>query len=289
MSLTPHHRPSPRPTLEDLLQLKRNERPRPEFWDEFNRGLREKQLAALVKQPRGWARLRPIFVRSFRWSVPATVAAVATFGFVRHLVIAPGVLAEQAPAPASAQARPVVAVVDQSRTSAPETPAAETFRPAEAPVAYERQFPVTVVASTDSAVPLRDLAPAVSTTDSRPHEPRVSLASAVVSAATEVLHQPAEYVQSRFDSVASFGQQVAQLTARPESGPVGSWGDFDSRLMQVTALDLRVTGEHAANLMTTPVSYSPQPREKVRLPDDEREYRDVSRFGVQGSSLSIRF
>jgi hypothetical protein len=51
--------PSPRPTLEELLRFKRAERPAPEFWAEFDRGLRQKQLAALVKRPQGWARVRP--------------------------------------------------------------------------------------------------------------------------------------------------------------------------------------------------------------------------------------
>ena len=37
-------------SLEDLLRLKRAERPAPEFWVQFERELRAKQLAALVTQ-----------------------------------------------------------------------------------------------------------------------------------------------------------------------------------------------------------------------------------------------
>jgi len=42
--------PPSRVTLEDLLCLKRAERPPPEFWSEFERELRQKQLAALVER-----------------------------------------------------------------------------------------------------------------------------------------------------------------------------------------------------------------------------------------------
>lgn len=65
----------PRPTLEELLRYKRCERPSPAFWAEFDRGLRQKQLSALMKQPKGWAKLRPLFARSLKWTVPATAAA----------------------------------------------------------------------------------------------------------------------------------------------------------------------------------------------------------------------
>ena len=40
-------------SLEDLLRLKRAERPPAEFWQDFDRQLRAKQLAALV-QSRPW-------------------------------------------------------------------------------------------------------------------------------------------------------------------------------------------------------------------------------------------
>ena len=50
-------RPSQRPVaLEDLLRLKRAERPPEVFWAEFDRGLREKQLAALLRSRPWWQR-----------------------------------------------------------------------------------------------------------------------------------------------------------------------------------------------------------------------------------------
>lgn len=72
-----------RPTLEDLLRFKRFERPPPEFWAEFDRGLRQKQLAALMKKPTGWAKWSPFVVRGLRWTVPAAATAAAVFVVVQ--------------------------------------------------------------------------------------------------------------------------------------------------------------------------------------------------------------
>lgn len=49
-----HRSPSRRPTLEDLLHLKRAERPSPEFWSRFEHELRQKQLAALMERRPWW-------------------------------------------------------------------------------------------------------------------------------------------------------------------------------------------------------------------------------------------
>ncbi len=67
-----------RVTLEDLLRLKRAERPPREFWAGFERDLRQKQLAALVER-RSW------------WHGP--VAALSRFGWLRVPVAAAAVFA----------------------------------------------------------------------------------------------------------------------------------------------------------------------------------------------------
>jgi len=64
--------------VEDLLQVKRAERPPPEFWARFERELRQKQLAALVER-RSW------------WHGPA--AAFTHLGWLRLPVGAMAVLA----------------------------------------------------------------------------------------------------------------------------------------------------------------------------------------------------
>ena len=76
-------------TLEDLLRLKRAERPPAEFWAQFDRQLRAKQLAALVEK-RPWWRTR-VFAGWSRIHLPLGAAAVLalTFVTVRDFSIAP--------------------------------------------------------------------------------------------------------------------------------------------------------------------------------------------------------
>jgi hypothetical protein len=68
-------------TLEDLLRLKRAERPAAEFWDRFDRELRTKQLAALVERTPWWKRL-PQLASVFLRPLPLGAAAVLALSFV---------------------------------------------------------------------------------------------------------------------------------------------------------------------------------------------------------------
>ena len=66
-------------SLEELLQLKRAERPAPEFWARFEQDLRVKQLAAIVEKRPWWVALRlPQATRTLaRWSRPLPLGAAA--------------------------------------------------------------------------------------------------------------------------------------------------------------------------------------------------------------------
>lgn len=70
-------------TLEDLLRLKRAERPPPEFWEQFDRELRVKQLAALVEK-RPWWKLALPRASSIvaRYYLPLGAGAVFAIAFV---------------------------------------------------------------------------------------------------------------------------------------------------------------------------------------------------------------
>lgn len=73
------HRESTKPTLEELLQLKRGERPDAQFWAGFERELRQKQLTALVEKPRWWHALGGLRRRVY---LPAGAAAMVAFALV---------------------------------------------------------------------------------------------------------------------------------------------------------------------------------------------------------------
>lgn len=71
-------------TIEDILRLKRAERPSPEFWGRFERDLRAKQLAAIVEKRPWWVAMRvpQIARRLSRFQVPVGAAAVLALSFV---------------------------------------------------------------------------------------------------------------------------------------------------------------------------------------------------------------
>ncbi len=70
-------------TLEDLLRLKRTERPPAEFWNRFDRELRAKQLAALVVK-RPWWRTLPVRALTglSRYHLPLGATAVLALTFL---------------------------------------------------------------------------------------------------------------------------------------------------------------------------------------------------------------
>ena len=74
--------PPTKVTLEDLLHLKRAERPAPEFWSEFERELRQKQLAALVVRKSWWLELSGAYSRFGRLRLPLGAAAVLALSFL---------------------------------------------------------------------------------------------------------------------------------------------------------------------------------------------------------------
>jgi len=80
----------PKITLEDLLQLKRAERPSAEFWPEFERTLRAKQLAAIVES-RPWWRNWTFRKTLVRVGMPlgATAAVAMTLSSFRVAAIKP--------------------------------------------------------------------------------------------------------------------------------------------------------------------------------------------------------
>lgn len=88
----------PKVTIEDLLRLKRAERPAAEFWTNFERELRQKQLTALLEKRPWWQELPQLLAR--RAYLPVGATAILAFTLVSVKFYAPAQLA-QIPAPAA--------------------------------------------------------------------------------------------------------------------------------------------------------------------------------------------
>lgn len=71
---------SPQVTLEELLKLKRHEKPSPEFWQQFDRDLHKKTLQAFVQQGPSWRSAWQAYFKSAeKWlAVPATALLILT-------------------------------------------------------------------------------------------------------------------------------------------------------------------------------------------------------------------
>jgi hypothetical protein len=79
-------------TIEDLLRFKRNEQPPSEFWQQFDRELREKQLAAIVAKRPWWTPLARYSGLVSRYQLPigaAAALAVALAGFHEYRAYVP--------------------------------------------------------------------------------------------------------------------------------------------------------------------------------------------------------
>jgi len=75
-------------TLEDLLKLKRLERPSADFWADFEREMRQKQLSALVEKRAWWQRLPQLLLLP-RVYIPLGATAAVAFTLVSLRVYSP--------------------------------------------------------------------------------------------------------------------------------------------------------------------------------------------------------
>ena len=82
--LNPESNQPPKVTLEDLLRLKRNERPAPEYWARFDRELRERALRVMVQpEPWGLRWSRALMARAAPLMMAGATAALA-MAFTLH-------------------------------------------------------------------------------------------------------------------------------------------------------------------------------------------------------------
>jgi hypothetical protein len=255
-------------TLEDLLRLKRAERPSPEFWSNFERELRQKQLTALVHKRRWWHELPVLLNR--RVYVPAGAAAIIAFTLVTVRYSVPGRIAQ---VPNTALR---IAAADPAVEMHPSTNmAVVTNSPAnrhEDVVANNSDRNPDVVSATG----------VVSSPSSRPvsHESEVSASRPIVANLSR-LEQP------EVDSVNSLLGSRLSVPARVE--PM-----VESK-SEVAAMTPASTGRYQLIARYADRSLSPAPvapavvRERLarRLGDDLGD--SISRIGVVGSRVSLKF
>jgi hypothetical protein len=258
-------------TIEDLLRLKRAERPQAEFWTEFDRELRAKQLAALVDK-RPWWRLLSLSsaLRGLtRYSVPfgAAAALALTFFTLRHT--------QQTPTISSAPTASANADADQPVTEPSRGPAVTATAQLEQPIAAVAAPSVTHAFTSEANAPgeLARMVPMLSgdETATNAEEARPSARSIAdnLAAAEVMLGAPQPGFEARALPTRSALREPLAEMANPA----------ESRRSRFAA---------AFASMTSETSPAPSARVARRL-SDEQLYDSIHRFGASGNTVSIRF
>lgn len=257
-------------TLEDLLRLKRAEKPGPEFWVNFEQELRQKQLTALVQKRRWWHEVPVLLNR--RLYLPAGAAAIIAFTLVSVRYSTPTQVAQVANTAAQiAAADPavetlattVVAGLDQEHSRHEMESAPVALAAAPAPVTQDasvddREASLLLASRELQSLPARSLIANLARLEQTEPDLENSVMGSRLSSPARV--QTAVMSQSELVPVANAAPSKYRLIAR--------------------YVDRALSPEPSA-----PASI----RERLarRLGDDLGD--DISRIGVVGSRVSLKF
>lgn len=274
--------------VEDLLRLKRAERPPAEFWTQFDRELRAKQLSALVARRPWWHLPRASLAVFSRYHLPLGAAAVlgVTFISVRQFSttssrLADGAMVVRSPALA---APAVIASVDSVSGRGEIAP--QNF-------AHEVSFAATDGTRAEAPTARALVAAEAVLTD----EPaRLSLLAATLPE------------RSTPEKSAGFGYMGASLMSASAGESnlargllVGASTGFEARalpargavepLQQMTPPAERSRAKLLTAMLSMTSSDAPA-RTNERVADrisEERLYDQVHRFGARGAGVSMKF
>lgn len=281
--------PPTKVTLEDLLHLKRAERPPPEFWSEFERELRQKQLAALVVRKAWWLEVSDAYRRLGRLRLPLGAAAVLALSFLTVRYYGPSgasnpAMTDENPLnradPAAAQppdaVRPARFAVPASRDTAGELASVTTVKSpveaAETPRAARESSRVIPWLGdvVDDRASSADLTPSA-----RSIAVRLAAATAIEPELVDAVAHPLDF------------EERAMPAARPR---------HTAELLPTAAA---VTDSRRARLLAALGSagvYAPEPaapeharRSVLRFLTEDGWDRSMSRLEAEGDKLSIKF
>jgi len=264
-------RTKPQVILEDLLRLKRSERPDTEFWHQFEREMRVKQLAAIVEPRPWWAPFIRMGSRMARYQLPVGAAAILALTFITvreyRLPEATGTqfISESVVASAPVSSSRVDSVII-AETTVPEAITENFYAKAD-----------VVVASVEVAA---------------------EAASAVVEAQPESVYSPAdEAIAANLAAVRAKTPELARLIARvsgvDEIINPRTRSEVVDPLARVKGPSISRTSRLLASALPATYSEERATRGSVlrveRGLTEERVYDSISRFGVKADRLAISF
>jgi hypothetical protein len=273
-------------SLEDLLRLKRAERPPEAFWGDFDRQLRAKQLAALVeKRPwwQGWS-LGAILAGLRRHPLP--LGAAVALG-VAYLGLRSG--SDRVSAPAVVPSSAVVAQMAPSPVVGPETPSAGRV---EAPVPASAPSFVAAI----PAVPV-----AVAPVESADTSPDPSAPAATFASAEREADRPLFVSSVPLSLEAQSSLLMAQSEPLSSGALLGGATRLEARApaSRVAVEPLRQmtppADRRGARILTAMVSMASvenamrtTERAATRL-SEEQLYEQIRRVGAVGAAVNVKF
>lgn len=262
----------PKISLEDLLRLKRAERPAPEFWATFESEMRQKQLAALLEKRSWWQGLSQMLVRHAYLPVGATAVLAFTLVSVKYYVPAQPSAIEP-----TTTAKPLAAV---NRVAVP-SPAAVSMVAA---TQHEAPAPATTASTSIDSAGTADDAVAVPATS----EPTVQVASATMDSPSS------RYIANNLDSLERTDPELVQsVLGNRLSAParVQSAALLTDELASVptgTSRRSRLLAHYTDHPITREPTAPEIVRERLarRLGDTDISDR-ISRIGLKGDQVSL--
>jgi hypothetical protein len=280
-----------KPSLEDLLRLKRAERPDAAFWEEFDRGLRQKQLAAIIEPRPWWIGLAILSRRIAPLGLPFSAAAAA--------LLAVMVLRTESPfnPPGPVVFAPLSVASDPAAAPAPilaaHLPAAETF------VAPSASPETAVSSSTDAITPDSVVLVAHPSQPAAPSAYLAKTSETVADSAPSPQAVPESLPAEAFASIPShLGTDEAGMfdAASPTPGTdaapdASSSAETELRMVVFNPRHARVLLAMAENDEIQAPGGIAQLRDRTvrSLVSDDALSASASRLGVGGDRLSVSF
>ena len=255
------HRQSSKPTLEELLRLKRAERPTAEFWTRFETELRQKQLTALVAKRRWWHDLPVLLNR--RVYMPAGAAAVVAFSLVAVRYTAPLRVAEVE------NTAPRLTAVDQTVEMLPATVVASVGHRHEESIAAES---ATKVITSRVEIP----AAAVMTAARQENSPS---ARSIAANLARLEQSEPELVQAVMGNRLSTPVREEAVVAQAE----------DEAAANETVSKYRLIARYAERALSPEPSAPSLTRDRIARRLGDELVDDLGRIGVRANRVSLKF
>lgn len=270
-------------SIEDLLRLKRAERPPTEFWTDFDRELRAKQLAALVAKRPWWRRLPrtlPIFARYGLPLGACAAVAVTFFSFRGYRATSPDAI--------SATGVAEVALPSSAPESIPQASVAQ--------IEVAAPSPVVVDAAVQPVVPL-------ASTEIMASDARIARdVSRVIALGGGVASEPDTLPKAESAPYPEATLAVLPSNARlGKNGLLNSTNGFDGNEaashitiepLQQMSLPSDTRRSRLLTAMVSTASLETSVRSTERAASriaEERLYDQVHRFGAKGDRVQVKF